>query len=279
MGDTLRQSMSWLHTWAGVLLGALLFAIFWMGSLTVFDREIDRWMMPETRLAAPVTMSLDRALSTARAAAPDAVEWRFRLPTEREPVFRLSFQDADGVLTSREIHPGTGAVLPAAGTLAGTGFIFPFHSGLHVGWQDLGYWLVGLAGMTMLVLLVSGVIIHRRVFADFFTFRCASRLPRSSVDLHNLTGVLGLPFYFVMALSGLIIFFTTYLPSVIDTVYSGDRQAFFDEAFGGYQREAAEESGAMISLDTLIDRAREHWPGETPYFIRLHHPGDEDASF
>ena len=44
--------MGWLHTWAGLVLGAILFAIFWMGTLSVFDREIDRWLMPETRLPA-----------------------------------------------------------------------------------------------------------------------------------------------------------------------------------------------------------------------------------
>ncbi len=53
-----RASMNWLHTWAGVVLGGLLFAIFWMGTLSVFDREIDRWMAPMTRL--PVT---DKAFS------------------------------------------------------------------------------------------------------------------------------------------------------------------------------------------------------------------------
>jgi hypothetical protein len=25
---------------------------------------------------------------------------------------------------------------------AGTGFIFPFHFKLHIGWLDLGYWIV-----------------------------------------------------------------------------------------------------------------------------------------
>jgi hypothetical protein len=34
-----RKLMSALHTWAGVLLGGLLFAVFWMGTLSVFDRE------------------------------------------------------------------------------------------------------------------------------------------------------------------------------------------------------------------------------------------------
>ena len=51
MEPTFRGSMNWLHSWAGMVLGGLLFAIFWMGSLSVFDREIDRWMIPSTRLA------------------------------------------------------------------------------------------------------------------------------------------------------------------------------------------------------------------------------------
>ena len=52
MEQGFRASMNWLHTWAGVVLGGLLFAIFWMGTLAVFDREIDRWMAPMIRLPA-----------------------------------------------------------------------------------------------------------------------------------------------------------------------------------------------------------------------------------
>lgn len=60
-GSGLRSSMGWLHTWAGVVLGSLLLTVFWSGSLVVFDREIDRWMQPATRLAAaPAEISLDR---------------------------------------------------------------------------------------------------------------------------------------------------------------------------------------------------------------------------
>ncbi|WP_420808903.1 PepSY domain-containing protein [Azotobacter chroococcum] len=41
--------MSWLHGWAGLLLGWLLFAIFLTSTLTVFDKEIGWWMQPELR--------------------------------------------------------------------------------------------------------------------------------------------------------------------------------------------------------------------------------------
>ena len=70
MEPTFRGSMNWLHTWAGVVLGGLLFAIFWMGSLSVFDREIDRWMIPSTRLAlSPEPISFDALRPTIDEAA------------------------------------------------------------------------------------------------------------------------------------------------------------------------------------------------------------------
>ena len=39
MGSTFRESMGWLHTWAGLVIGLLLFAVFWTGTLCVFDTE------------------------------------------------------------------------------------------------------------------------------------------------------------------------------------------------------------------------------------------------
>ncbi|MDA1172880.1 MAG: PepSY-associated TM helix domain-containing protein, partial [Proteobacteria bacterium] len=43
-----RQSMSWLHTWASLILGWLLYAIFVTGTLSFFQNEISTWMKPET---------------------------------------------------------------------------------------------------------------------------------------------------------------------------------------------------------------------------------------
>jgi len=50
MKGSLTQSMSWLHTWCGLLLGWMLFAIFLTGTLAVFDKEINWWMQPGHRL-------------------------------------------------------------------------------------------------------------------------------------------------------------------------------------------------------------------------------------
>jgi len=277
MSETFRQSMGWLHTWAGVVLGALLLAIFWMGTLSLFDREIDRWMQPDTRLALPEAVSMDAARPAIDAAVGEADSWFFILPSEREPGGRLFYTGADGERIQAGVDLVGGRVLPRT-SLAGTGFIFPFHFSLHLNWASLGYWLVGLAGMAMLVGLVSGVIIHRKLFVDFFTFRWQRKLPRSSLDLHNLSGVLGLPFHFVITLSGLIIFFNIYFPQAPDLAYGAEddpRAAFFQESFGGYSREpAGEPAPRRVPIDSLMERASASWGGAQPWSVAVTHAGD-----
>ena len=48
--------------------------------------------------------------------------------------------------------------------------------------------------MFMLIAIVSGVITHKKIFIDFFTFRWGKG-QRSWLDAHNASGVLLLPFY------------------------------------------------------------------------------------
>lgn len=287
MNNGFRKSMAALHTWAGVVVGALLFAIFWMGSLSVFDREIDRWMMPGTRIApaaASHPMRFDGPVMQAAAElSKGSSQWYVRTPSERVPAIELRWRDdKTKTFERRYLHPQTGAVLPHTNTLAGTGFIFPFHFNLHLKWLDLGYWLVGLAGMTMMVMVVSGVVIHRKIFADFFLFRPRKHLQRASLDLHNLTGVLLLPFHFLIALSGLIIFMNIYLPFTAQGVYSearNPREAFFSEAFGTYRRAKVGKPmpGRPASIDAMADAARLAWSGGEPGFMRVWHPGDAQS--
>lgn len=282
MDHTFSKSMAWLHTWAGVVLGSLLFAIFWMGTLSVFDREIDRWMMPDTRLAPAVEkLSLDSvALAVAPAIPTNASQWRIDLPTHRVPVLRFSYRDSAGKTTIRQIDPSRNAFIADQGTEGGTGFIFPFHFSLHLRWNDLGKWLVGLAAMAMLTLLVSGVIIHKKIFTQFFTFRPHKRLQRSSLDLHNLTGVIGLPFHFAITLSGLIIFITIYFPQAHWGGYGegkAAKAAFSAEAYGKYTRSKANAPGTLASLDAMAERAEREWTGGQPYFVRVWHPRDANS--
>lgn len=290
---TYRNRLGPVHTWVGIVLGGLLFAIFWMGTLSVFDREIDRWMMPATRLASPAGPTrlaaprLDAIAPLAHSLVPaGARQWRIDWATPRTPVLRLSWQTRDGQRELRYLDPATLAPIADPGTLGASGFFFPFHYGLLISWNDLGKWLVGLAGMAMLVLLVSGVVIHRKLFADFFTFRPRKRLPRSSLDLHNVTGVLGLPFHFLITLSGLVIFWAVYFPQAHEGVYGSGakaKAAVQAEGYGRYRPNATPATPAapakpLGSLDAMAEQARQRWGGGAePYFVRVWKPGQADS--
>lgn len=278
MEPTFRGAMGWLHTWTGVVLAGLLFAIFWMGTLSVFDREIDRWMMPATRLALPENpLPLDTLQPLIQeSAATRASFWSVLLPTDRMPMFRVAWRTTSGPVL-RYLDPVTGAPLPDPGTLAGTQFLYPFHYNLHIRFAQLGSWLVGFAGMAMLVLCVSGVVIHRKFFSDFFALRIDRKPRRSILDLHNVAGVLGLPFHVAITLSGLIIFHSVYFAAVWQVAYQGDRRAFGSEAFDLFDRAKVDKPGTLASLDEMVTRARESWEGDAPRFVTVRNPGDAAA--
>jgi uncharacterized iron-regulated membrane protein len=271
------MSMNWLHTWAGVVLGGLLFAIFWTGTLSVFDREIDRWMMPEMRLALPPTpLTLDVLHpSIAEAGRARSSFVAIILPSERQPVFRLAWRDRSGLVV-RYLDPATGAVLPDSGTRAASGFIYPFHYMLHIRGWDVGIWVVGLASMAMLLLCVSGVVVHRKIFTDFFAFRAGRQPRRAILDLHNVAGVLALPFHVAITLSGLIFFYSIYFQSSWRMFYP-DRRAFVTEEVGDFSRPRQNKPGELGSLDAIVSEARSRWGGELPRAVVVRLPGDASA--
>jgi uncharacterized iron-regulated membrane protein len=279
MESSFRKSMNWLHTWAGVTIGLVLFAVFWMGTLSVFDEEIDRWMMPPTRTAASgAPLSLDVVLKRDLVRS-DLGFWAMTLPTERNPTALIRVRDKAGAPDRWTVDPVSGDVQPDSRTLAGTGFLYPFHIHLHLRMMAIGDFLVGLAGMAMLVLIVSGVIIHRKIFADFFALRFRTKESRAVLDVHNVSGVLALPFHFVITLSGLIIFQAIYFPDIRETIYGGDGQAFFSEGAGtrSYARPAENRPVDMASLDAMAAIARERWNGTPVGALEIYHPGDSAA--
>src|SRR5688572_2352728 len=177
MFSSFRLAMTWVHTWFGLVLGFVLMVVFFFGSLSVFDREIDRWAIPETRYEPQVMPSFDQVLRPIFARIePDEVELaaaRARvgklepeLPlmnwsaytTHRDPVLELYAEFAvrnnpddpdDHVHGHVTIDPRTGARLADGRLKIGSEFFYPMHYSLHLHWLDLGYWIVGLAALVM----------------------------------------------------------------------------------------------------------------------------------
>lgn len=228
----LRQTMSWLHTWCGLVCGWLLCAIFLTGSISVFREPITLWMQ-----AVPLEgsgqqpLSLNERLQALRLAelhlsktAPDAGIWRIGLPLQTGEGVKVFARSQDGKVQA-SLHALTGQVLPepALRQTEGGRHFMSFHYSLQGG--IAGFWVVGLVSMCMMVALVSGVIVHRRIFQDFFTFR-PGKGQRSWLDAHNASAVLTLPFLFMIVYTGLAHFYTSYMPWPLQSLYGQERSAY-----------------------------------------------------
>ena len=166
MEQGFRSSMNVLHTWAGVVIGALLFAIFWMGTLAVYrprDRPLDGADDPDGDAGqADLVRSVARYLRCRR-----ALPARGPGPCCSRPSGNRSC--ASSIATSPQVlvallrsgRPAPHCRKQGPGPVRA--FFYPFHYRLHLRAWDIGEWLVGIAAMTMLLLCVSGLVIHRKI--------------------------------------------------------------------------------------------------------------------
>lgn len=271
----LRPAMNWLHTWLGVLFSAVLFVIFWTGTLAVFDKEIDRWTMPMTRIDARPMMDADALAAAMAKQFPDATSWSVETPTVREPAMEAYGRNRDGSDFHVFLDPATGQSLGAPGSKGGTYFFYRYHFTLHISTFSLGLFICALAALVMMVLCVSGVIVHKKIIADFFTFRARSKAQRTSLDAHNLSGVLALPFHFIISFSGIALFGMMYVPAAQAVIFKGNPE----EANAGYYSRppAGEKGGEVASIATMAETAKERWSGDAPKRIRVNHAGDANA--
>jgi uncharacterized iron-regulated membrane protein len=263
----LRQTMSWLHTWCGLVCGWLLCAIFLTGTLSVFREPITRWMeaAPLTSLQARDLTETQRWLALGLAEqhlalhAADASLWRIQLPQTTADGLQIFARSKSGNVQVA-LDWQTGAVLPEPQTRSTEGgrHFMSFHYSLQGG--IAGFWAVGLVSMCMLVALVSGVIVHRRIFQDFFTFR-PGKGQRSWLDAHNASAVLTLPFLFMIVYTGLAHFYTSYMPWPLQSVYGADRSAYsrYQDALNAHaeDRQPADAAVAKAEGADLAGLARQ----------------------
>lgn len=288
MIGTFRQSMSWLHTWSGLVFCWLLYFVFVTGTLGYFEDEIDRWMQPEAPLASdadPAAM-LTLAERQLQQVAPEAQSWWINLPAGRHQVLDIWWQDAANPETGKKgkwhdqtLDPVSGEVIAVRETSGGR-TLYRLHYALHYMPRVIAYIIVSLASMFMLVALITGIVIHKKIFKDFFTFRTGKR-QRSWLDIHNLTSVLPLPFHLMITYSGLMLLMFTTMPGVVVANYGFSeqgRQRFFDEVFADRQHpEPAGIAGENLPLLTVMADVEKHWRVDQLASVSIEDRGDMNA--
>jgi uncharacterized iron-regulated membrane protein len=144
-------------------------------------------------------------------------------------------------------------------------------------------WIVGAATVFMLVAIVSGVITHKKIFTDFFTFR-PRKGQRSWLDGHNATAVLALPFNFMITFSGLLLLMYQLMPWPIDAAYQGDSRAYFAERRAPAAPVQAPEHDAPVpappraALQSILEETAAAWPESSIGSLTVNRPGGHAAT-
>lgn len=284
MKDYFRQSMAWLHTWVGLLLGWVLYFMFLTGTAGYLDSEIDRWMQPELPVAAsghdPLALTRLAESALLERAPKDAKGWWIDFPGGRDTPHLQIWWEVEGEdWQDQRLDSATGAALAGRDT-AGGQTLYRMHWKLHYLPKVVSDWLVGVATMFLFVALITGVIVHKQIFVDFFTFR-PGKGQRSWLDAHNVASVVTLPFQLMITWSGLIFMMFIYMPLIVAAWYGpgeDNHQVFLDEVFESpAEVEASGTPAPRVALDTVVAEARRHWHGAPLASLEVTHPGDAHA--
>ena len=223
MEKSFTQRMDWLHTWFGLVLGWLAFALFLTGTIAVFWFEIQHWAQPELHGAKMLSLedTVQYSVDYLQKVAPDSRRWSVTLPDlERHPLLALSWLDGnDAQQFARLVPDGSGRKVTTVTN--GGRFFVDFHWTFNREVPDLQgrtfqwtYMLSGFVGMAFLICTITGLVVHKKIFRNFFTFRRHAKSVQTRwLDAHNVLGVLSWPFQFVIVLTGLVFYSYLYIPT------------------------------------------------------------------
>ncbi|CAM3413685.1 PepSY-associated TM helix domain-containing protein [Paracidovorax anthurii] len=191
-----------LHSWAGIVTGLLLCIVCFSGAVVVFKNEIDLWanpslaQLPRPDRPAPLDTVLEQLLSRYPGATVDAIA----LPDAVSPAYFAFIREAGAPAAQRTkiaLRPDTGAVIGPVDSQLGQ-YLRMLHVFLFFGPR----WIVGFLGVAMLVLIATGIVIHRKILAELFTQRWGRSLRVVMSDLHKSAGIWGLGFHILIAATG-----------------------------------------------------------------------------
>lgn len=246
-----------IHKWLGLLAGIFILLMSLTGAAIVFDDEIEAFLQrdvinqPES--AQPV--SLDPAYKTIRETYPN---WDVRIRVIPEKANRAIEAEVRQPNDRRLLymHPVNGKILrdlKSENTFSY--WMVKFHYKLHAGfWGEV---IVLVAGFMLLGSLITGFWFYRKSFWKTVSFKKRPRFSKRkslSSELHRFIGVWALVFNFITALTGVIILLT---------IVVGNAKSY------NQPKPLPDPPTVEISLDQLMDKARETNAGFDPSYIRM----------
>ena len=263
-----------LHSWAGIVTGLLMFIVCFSGSVVVFKNEIDLWANPSLAQLprADKPAPLDAVLAQLHTRYPGATVETIQLPDTINPHYFAFVREPGAPAASRTklaLRADTGAVVGPVDSQLGQ-YLRMLHVFLFFGPR----WIVGFLGASMLVLIATGIVIHRKILAELFTQRWGRSLRVVMSDLHKCVGIWGLGFHILIAGTGAWMG----LAPLFEQGYKYLTTPATLTATKPARKAEASEPVPMQSLDALYAAAQQAAPGLQARYASLQRWGTASAS-
>lgn len=271
------------HSWLGLIISGVLFVVFFAGAISLFRAEINQWsMQPHLTVTDSEPLPISKIMESAIKGVPFDAKEHLTLvsPTPHNPYYSayidIHHQPGEKDYVGLLIDPNTGEQVAEIDDFELAEFIYDLHIDLNI---PAGTYVVGVVALFFFFALVSGIIIHtRKLVSNFFKYRADDK-PRSKLlDMHNVIGVMSLPYTVMYAFSGLIFnLVIIYQIAFALVLYQGDQQALLDD--GGYKTvktQWLDKAWQQPNIDQLVEQTTTKYQ-QTPRVIRAYNYGDESA--
>lgn len=283
MNKSFLKKLTEAHSWVGLVISGLLFVVFFAGSISLFRAEINQWSLQPhfslpTQTPLPLSKIMEKAVEGENFDPKEHLT--LVLPSKHNPYYEAFIdvhheegqEDYVGVL----IDPVTGEKIANHDDFNLAEFIYDLHIDLNI---PAGKYVIGFVALFFFFALVSGIFIHaRKLVSNFFQYRNGEHKRSQLLDMHNVVGVMSLPFTIMYAISGLIFnLVIIYQIAFALVLYKGDQQALLDDA--GYMAVTpvwVDKSWTSPNIDELYQQTINKYE-ITPRVARVYNYGDESA--
>lgn len=255
------------HSVLALSMSALLYIVCVTGTFSVFYPFYERWEQPQVAEyhqfdAAVLNNAAQDVMAQAKA---KVAHLYIGLPSDDIPRVSVHadelgfFINADGSLGEKASHEWTH-------------FIVELHYALTLP-TLFGMSVVGIIGVMMLALIVSGLLAHPNIFKDAFRFRMNGTGRIKHVDLHNRLSVWTAPFQFFIALTGAMIGLSQiFVFAFANTFFDGDVERASASLFNP-EPQVTNVAAPLLDVASIYRTFQEQHADLKPLGITVHEPG------